>query len=134
MILVTRVLCIILVIVGCGNPRRWPFSVSTKHRTNMRMNAATRCLFRGRHASSRLSCTRLAWRSNGVISGPALLLNASAPPTFTQLASEPKGLLVSDIFAPTDISQHSTNSKLGVTSCGLPWLIYPDPRNASWAI
>ena len=98
MMRVTRVLCSIFTISGCANPRRWPFSLSTKHKRNIRIKAATRCLLRGRHASSLLSYTRLVWRSNGVNSGPALLLKLSSPLTFTSLARQPNRLLVSDIF------------------------------------
>ena len=120
MMRVTRVFCSNFTTSGCG-PRGWPFSVSTTYKINMRMKAATRCLLRGRHASSLLSYTRLVWRSKGVISGPALLLNASGPPTLTSLAKEPKGVLVSDIF--TTHNKHKSlrpDSKLGMASCGLP--------------
>ena len=98
MMRVIRDLCNILAISGCSYPRRWPFSLSTKHKRNIRIKAATRCLLRGRHASSLLSYTRLVWRSKGVNSGPALLLKYSSPPTFISLARQPNGLLVSDIF------------------------------------
>ena len=110
MILVISALCNILVITGCGNPRGCPFSLSTKHRTNIRINAATRYLLRGRHASSRLSYTLLVWRSNGVNSGPTLLLKLSSPLTLMSLAREPKGLLVSDIF-PQQTKLHSARTQ-----------------------
>ena len=112
-----------------------PFSGSTKQNKNKRMNASTRCRKRGRQISSCLSYIPLVWRSMAVRSGPTRLRKLSSPPTLISLAREPKCLLVVDIFAaPTDISHHSINSKLGMASCGLPWLIYPDPRNAPWTI
>ena len=92
------------------------------HQTqNKHTNKSRHAIFvEGRHAFSRLSYTRLVWRSNGVNSGPTLLPNASAPPTFMSLAREPKDLLVSDIFL-LNIKHKSprTGSKLRVTSWGL---------------
>ena len=129
MILVISALCNILVIVGCGNPLGWPFSLSTKHRTNIRINAATRYLLRGRHASSLLSYTRLVWRSNGVISGPALLLKLSSPPTLISLHRQPKGLLVSDIFFllnRQNFTQHELKARSDVLGPPLTYI----PRSA----
>ena len=128
-ILVMRALCSILVITGCGNPRGCPFSVSTKHRTNIRMNAATRCLSRGRHASSRLSYTRLVWWSNGVNSGPTLLLKLSCPLTLMSLAREPNRLLVSDIFHFTKehkSAKHELKARSDVLGSPLTYI----PRSA----
>ena len=121
MILLTRAPSNASVISGCGRPSRSPFSVQTTQFKNNWKKATTRCLVKGRQVSCRLSRIRLVCRSNGVNSGPALLLKYSGPPTFTVLARQPKGFLVSDIF----FSHHKhkslrTGSKLRVTSCGLP--------------
>ena len=79
-----------------------PFSNSTKQSTNIRRKAATRSRVSPRHTCYCCSCIRLAWRSNGVNSGPTLLLKLSSPSAFTVLAREPKGLLVVDIFSDTN--------------------------------
>ena len=64
-----------------------------------------------------------------VSSSSLLLLHSSRYPGTPILFLFPTFLAT-----PTDKSQLSMNSKLGMASWGLPWLIYPHSRNASWSI
>ena len=94
----------------CGRPSRSPFSVHTIHRKKSSKKAATRCLVRPRQVSSLLSRIRLVWRSTCVLSAGTRVLSTCSPYTFTQLASEPKGLLVSGIF-PQQTKLHSARTQ-----------------------
>ena len=109
-------------VAGCGRPSRSPFSVHTMDRKNNSKKAATRPRVRSRQVCSRLSTIRTVWRSTAVRSAPTLVLSTSSPSTFTVLASEPKTFLDLTIFFSLT-NKHKLvrpNSKLGVTSCGLP--------------